>query len=107
GAAVGEPGLRAPGHRGLIAIDDRLAELAARGFLLGEYPRQVAGLGIAERVLLPVRVLGVQRPDRSGVVLAPAPFPDLSPAPRSRPCIHARHDRDQYRHFRGTARAEA
>ena len=46
-----------------VTVDNRLAELALRGFLLREHADQIARLRIAERVLLPERPLGVQRTD--------------------------------------------
>jgi hypothetical protein len=37
GAAIGQPGLRAPGHGGLIAVDNGRTELALRRFFPHEH----------------------------------------------------------------------
>jgi pimeloyl-ACP methyl ester carboxylesterase len=88
-AAVGEFRFRAPRDRGSVAVDDRWAELAAGRVFFGEDAREVAGLGLAERMLLPVHALGVERGDRVGVVLGPTSLPHLGPALRGPSGIHA------------------
>src|SRR5262249_22183906 len=53
GAAIAEPGLCVPRHGSLIAVHDRGAELGLGRLLLREHARDVAGLRIVERMLLP------------------------------------------------------
>ena len=79
---------RTPRNCGAVAVDDRWAELAAGRFFFGEDACEVAGLGLAERMLLPVHALGVERGDRVGVVLGPTLFPHVRPALRGLSRIH-------------------
>src|ERR1035437_4277407 len=87
GAAIDQPGLRAPGDRGLVAVDDRPAELALGRLFLLEHAGEVTRLRLAERMLLPERAGGVQRRDGVRVVLAPAALPHVCPPLRRLPRI--------------------
>ena len=75
--------------RGAVAVDDRCAELAAGRLFLSEDAREVAGLRLAERMLLPIRAVGVERPDGIGVVLGPVPLPCVRPTLRGLSGLHA------------------
>ncbi len=88
GAAIDQPGLRGPGHCSLIAINDRLAEPAPGRLLLREHAGQVIRLRLAERMLLPECALGIQRSNRSRVVLAPAALPHIRPPLSGLPRLH-------------------
>lgn len=78
-AAIRQPGLRAPGHRSLIPIDNGNAKPALRRFLLREHAGKIARLRITERMLLPDRAFGIERADSGYIMLGPAAFPYLCP----------------------------
>ena len=48
GAAIGQPGLSAPGHSSLIAVDNRRAEPALGRLFFREHAGQVTRLGLAD-----------------------------------------------------------
>src|SRR5215472_4461505 len=89
GAAIVQLGLRAPRHGRLIAVHDRGTELGLGRLLLREYAGEVAGLRIAERMLLPERALGIQRGDRGLILFPPAAFPYRCPLLSCFSCVHA------------------
>jgi hypothetical protein len=80
GTAIHQPGLSAPRHGRLIAVDDRCAKLALSRFFLREHAGQIARLRIVKRMLLPERAISIKRADSSCVMLAPAALPCLRPA---------------------------
>jgi hypothetical protein len=96
--AVDEPGPGAPPNRGRIAVDDRSPELAVRRLLFVEDASEIARLGIAERILLPEGIDGVERSDGVQIVLTPTAFPDVSPPLRGLPRIHD--TKSKYSEFR-------
>ena len=96
-AAIDEPGLRCPGNRGLIAVDDRPAELAFGRLFLLEHPGEVARFRLAERMLLPARAIGVKCGDGAHVVLTPAALPHVCPPLRGLARIHVGSLKNQMR----------
>src|ERR1700733_11257665 len=88
GTAILQPRLRTPRHGSLVPVDDRCAELALGRFLLREHTGQVARLRLAERMLLPARVLGIQSRNGGSVMLAPAALPNLCPPLSCLPRVH-------------------
>ena len=86
--AADELGPGAPPNRCPIAVDDRSPELAVGRLLFVEDASEIARFGIAERILLPEGVVGVQRIDGVQVVLTPTALPDVSPPLRGLPRMH-------------------
>src|SRR5690349_15962405 len=86
--AIGQLSLGGPGHSRPVTVDNRLAELALRRFLLREHAGQITRLRIAERVLLPERPFGVKRTDSGRVMVRPAVLPYLRPPLGGLSCVH-------------------
>ena len=97
GAAIDELGLRAPGNRGPITIDDRPSKLANGRLLLLEHTGEIARFRLAERMLLPKRTISVERGDRVRIMLRPTPLPDLRPPLCGLPAIHTKSLNGQFR----------
>ena len=89
GAAIGQPGLSAPGHSSLIAVDNRRAEPALGRLFFREHAGQVTQLGFAERMLLLERLLGIQCCDGGRIMLAPAALPHICPQLGGLSRVHA------------------
>jgi hypothetical protein len=89
GAAILQPGLGAPGHSSLIAIDYGRAEPALGRLLLREHAGQITALRLAERMLLPDRALGIERGNSGRIVLAPAALSHRCPPLGCLPRLHA------------------
>ena len=89
GAAIGQPGLSAPGHSSLIAVDNRCAEPALGRLFFREHAGQVTQLGLAERMLLLERLLGIQCCDGGRIMLAPAALPHICPQLGGLSRVHA------------------
>jgi hypothetical protein len=88
GAAIGQPGLSAPVHGSLIAVNDRCTKPAFRRFFLREHAGQVTRFRIVKRMLLPECVLGIKRADSGYVMPGPAALPCLCPPPGGLSRIH-------------------
>jgi len=89
GAAIGQPGLSAPGHSSLIAVDNRRAEPALGRLFFREHAGQVTRLGLAERILLLERLLGIQCCDGGRIMLAPAALLHICPPLGGLSRVHA------------------
>jgi hypothetical protein len=89
GAAIGQPCLGAPGHSSLIAVDNRRAKPALGRLFFREHAGQVTRLGLAERMLLLERLLGIQRCDGGRIMLAPAALPHICPPLGGLSRVHA------------------
>src|SRR5215211_1804226 len=89
-AAVPEPRAPTPFDGGAVAVDHRLAELAAGPLLLGEHTFDVVARGLRrpERRRQETGAVGVEGDDLRRVERPPTTLPCLRPPPRRRACVH-------------------